>query len=330
MSIHTYPYPVPAGDMQLLRLPGLNPEDVILDEQGRVLCGLEDGSIVRMNADGSDAIVVANTGGRPLGLEWLPDGRLLVCDCLLGLLAVDLSNQAVEVLVDSVNGKKLMICNNASVAKDGTIYFSDSSKRYLLTKIQSDIIEHIATGRLLRRNVDGSVDVLLENLQFANGVVLAPDESFVLVAQTGGGKINRVWLKGAKAGQHDMFADNLPGLPDNLSLGSDGLIWLAMPSATDFRLKIIHRLPTIVRRLIARLSEMLPVAEMRNVLLMAFNTDGECVHFVEGDPLRFHLVTGVREHNGKLYVGSVEESAVAVMPVPLALPRWKTTLAAHC
>ena len=127
-----------------------------------------------------------------------------------------------------------------------------------------------------------------------------------------------------------MFADNLPGLPDNLSLGSDGLIWLAIPSATDFRLKIIHRLPTIVRRLISRLSEMLPVAEMRNVLLMAFNTDGECVHFVEGDPLRFHLVTGVREHNGKLYVGSVEESAVAVMPVPLALPRWKTTLAAHC
>ena len=327
MSLHQYPYPVPAGNMQLLRLPGLNPEDVLLDKQGRVLCGLEDGSIVRMNADGSEVEVVVNTGGRPLGLDWLPDGRLLVCDCLLGLLAIDLSTQAIEVLVDTVNGKKLMICNNASVAKDGTIYFSDSSQRYSLTNIQTDIIEHIATGRLLRRNLDGSVEVLLENMQFANGVVLASDESFVLVAETGGSKINRVWLQGAKAGESEIFADNLPGLPDNLSLGSDGLIWVAMPSAADFRLKIIHRLPFIIRRLVARISEALQIAEMRNVLVMAFNTDGQCVHFVEGDPLRFHLVTGVREHHGKLYVGSVEENAVAVMAIPTAQPRWITKLA---
>lgn len=324
MSLHNYPYPVPAGDMQLLRLPGLNPEDVILDKKGRVLCGLEDGSIVRMKADGSDASVVVNTGGRPLGLDWLPDGRLLVCDCVRGLLAIDLSSQKIEVLVDAENGKKLMICNNASVAKDGTIYFSDSSKRYPLSEIQTDIIEHIATGRLLRRNVDGTLDVLLENLQFANGVVLAPDESFVLVAETGGGKINRVWLKGARAGESEIFADNLPGLPDNLSLGSDGLIWAAMPSAADFRLEIIHRLPTISRRVIARVSKALPVAETRSVLVMAFNTSGQCVNFIEGDPLRFHLATGVREHKGKLYIGSVEENAVAVITIPAALPRWKS------
>lgn len=196
MSLQNYPYPVPAGNMQLLLLPGLNPEDVTLDTQGRILCGLEDGSIVRMEAEGSDACVVVNTGGRPLGLDWLPDGRLLVGDCVRGLLAIDLSSQAIDVLVDAENGRRLMICNNAAVAKDGTIYFSDSSRRYPLSEIQTDIIEHIATGRLLRRNVDGSLDVLLENLQFANGVVLAPDESFVLVAETGGGKINRVWLTG--------------------------------------------------------------------------------------------------------------------------------------
>ena len=328
MSLQSYPYPVPAGNMQLLRLPGLNPEDVTLDTQGRILCGLEDGSIVRMEADGSDACVVANTGGRPLGLDWLPDGRLLVCDCVRGLLAIDLSSQAIDVLVDAENGRRLMICNNAAVAKDGTIYFSDSSRRYPLSEIQTDIIEHIATGRLLRRNVDGSLDVLLENLQFANGVVLAPDESFVLVAETGGGKINRVWLTGIKAGKSEIFADNLPGLPDNLSLGSDGLIWLAMPSAADFRLKIIHRLPAITRRLIARVSKALPITEMRSVLVMAFNTDGQCVHFIEGDPLRFHLVTGVREHNGKLFIGSVEENAVAIITIPTALPRWNIQSAA--
>ncbi|WP_111655327.1 SMP-30/gluconolactonase/LRE family protein [Isoalcanivorax indicus] len=317
----SYPNPVPAGDMKLLRLPGLNPEDVILDKKGRIYCGLEDGSILRMNADGSDTHVVANTSGRPLGLDWLPDGRLLVCDCLRGLLAVDTGNGSVELLLDSVDGKKMMICNNPAVAKDGTIYFTDSSTRYLLTEIRRDIIEHIATGRLLRRNTDGSVDVLLDHLQFANGVVLAEDESFVLVAETGANRINRVWLKGSKKGASEIFADNLPGMPDNMSWGSDGLFWVALPSAVDKRLQLLHRLPTVIRKLIARIPEKLQPADQRSVLFMAFNAAGECVHFIEGNPLRFHLVTGVREKHGKIYAGSIEENAVAVIDLPSAVPR---------
>lgn len=316
MSHSFYPLPTPAGDMTLLRIPGLNPEDVLLDEKGRVLCGLEDGSILRMNSDGSDATVLANTGGRPLGLDWLPDGRLLVCDCQRGLLAINLANNAIDVLADAVNGRKLMVCNNPAVAKDGTIYFSDSSQRYPLTEIRTEIIEHIATGRLLRRNTDGSVDVLMENLQFANGVVLSPDESFVLVAETGASKINRVWLTGARKNQTEVFADNLPGMPDNMSLGSDGLFWVALPSAADPRLKLLHRLPPKIRWLIARIPDKLQPAELRSVLAMAFDAKGRCVRFIEADPLRFHLVTGVREYKGLLFAGSVEENAVAVIKIP--------------
>jgi sugar lactone lactonase YvrE len=316
MTIHTYPYPTPAGEVTLLRLTGLNPEDVLIDNEGRVLCGLEDGSILRINADGSSPKVLVNTGGRPLGLDWLPDGRLLVCDCQRGLLAIDLKTKAIELLVDTVHGKKLLVCNNPSVAQDGTIYFSDSSQRYPLSHIKREIIEHVATGRLLRRNTNGSVDVLLENLQFANGVVLAPDESFVLVAETGACKINRVWLKGAKKGQAEVFADNLPGMPDNMSLGTDGLFWVALPSAEDARLQLLHRLPLALRKAIAKIPESLLPAEQRSFLAMAFNSNGKCVRFIEGDPLRFHLVTGVREYQGKLYAGSIEENAIAVITLP--------------
>ena len=260
--------------------------------------------------------MIANTGGRPLGLAWLPDGRLLVCDCLLGLLAIDLDTQAIEMLADHVNGQKILVCNNPSVAKDGTIYFSDSSTRYPLTQIRAEIIEHIATGRLLRRNTDGSIDVLIDQLQFANGVVLAADESFVLVAETGGCRINRFWLKGSKRGQTEIFADDLPAMPDNMSLGSDGLYWVAMPSAADPRLKLVHRLPYAVRRLIARIPEHLQPTDLRHVLIMAFNDAGQCVRYFEGDPLRYHLVTGVQEYQGKLYAASIEENAVAVLTIP--------------
>jgi sugar lactone lactonase YvrE len=231
-------------------------------------------------------------------------------------LAIDLKTKAIELLVDTVHGKKLLVCNNPSVAQDGTIYFSDSSQRYPLSHIKREIIEHVATGRLLRRNTNGSVDVLLENLQFANGVVLAPDESFVLVAETGACKINRVWLKGAKKGQAEVFADNLPGMPDNMSLGTDGLFWVALPSAEDARLQLLHRLPLALRKAIAKIPESLLPAEQRSFLAMAFNSNGKCVRFIEGDPLRFHLVTGVREYQGKLYAGSIEENAIAVITLP--------------
>lgn len=316
MNMPAYPYPTPAGDVTLLRLPGLNPEDVLMDAEGRVFCGLEDGRILRINADGSGATTLVNTGGRPLGLDWLSDGRLVVCDCLLGLLAVDLSTKSIETLVESVNGHKLMVCNNPAVARDGAVYFSDSSTRYPLARIKTEIIEHIATGRLLRRNPDGSVDVLMDKLQFANGVVLAPDESFVLVAETGACRINRVWLSGPKRGQADVFADDLPGMPDNMSLGSDGLFWVALPSAADPRLRWVHRLPFAMRRALARIPESLQPGELRSFLAMAFDAAGRCVRFIEGDPMRFHLVTGVREHQGKLYAGSVEENAVAVITLP--------------
>ena len=70
----------------------------------------------------------------------------------------------------------LRICNNAAVAADGTIYFSDSTQRFDLEYYTADLIEHSGTGRLLRRTPDGEVDVLLDGLHFANGVALAPDQ----------------------------------------------------------------------------------------------------------------------------------------------------------
>jgi sugar lactone lactonase YvrE len=52
----------------------------------------------------------------------------------------------------------------------------------------------------------------------------------VLVNETGAYRISRYWLTGPKAGTHDMFIDNLPGLPDNLAFnGSNRLVALYAP-----------------------------------------------------------------------------------------------------
>lgn len=58
---------------------GRGPEDVVVTADGRVVTGVADGRLLSLDLDGP-VRVLADTGGRPLGIESLPDGRLLVRD----------------------------------------------------------------------------------------------------------------------------------------------------------------------------------------------------------------------------------------------------------
>lgn len=60
---------------------------------------------------------LAETGGRPLGLELLPDGALLVCDAERGLLRVDLADGTARVLADSVAGEGLQCANGLAPSR---------------------------------------------------------------------------------------------------------------------------------------------------------------------------------------------------------------------
>ena len=46
--------------------------------------------------------------------------------------------------------------------------------------------------------------------------------------------------------------------------------------------------------------------------MQAYADDGRLVHDVDIDHLGFHMVTGVREHDGKVWMGSLHEPSVAV------------------
>lgn len=301
---------------RLVEINGRGPEDVVVDPGGRLLTGVEDGRILRVTADGRRIDTVADTGGRPLGLEWDADGRLVVCDAHRGLLRVDPGGGTVETLVDEVGGERLRLCNNAAVAADGTVYFSDSSRRFGLEHWKADLLEHSGTGRLLRRDPNGAVEVVLAGLQFANGVALAADESFVAVAETGAYRVSRLWLSGPRAGQHDLLVDNLPGFPDNLSTGADGRIWIALPSPRDRTLDWAHARNPAVRKLVWALPDRLQPAPKHTVWALAVDPTGTVVADLQAPGDRYRMVTGVREHADRLYLGSLTERAVAVVDLP--------------
>src|SRR5256886_969201 len=216
--------PVPLPPLRLVDVGGTGPEDVVVDGAGRIVTGVADGRLLRIDPDSGRVERIADTGGRPLGIELLPDGRLLVCDARRGLLAVDPEGGSVETLT----GEPMLFCNNAAVAADGTVWFSDSSGRFGIDHWRAEMLEHSGTGRLLRRDPGGAVEVVLDGLEFANGVALSADEDFVVVAETGAYRLRRVWLRGDRAGTDDVFVENLPGIPANVSTGPDGLFWVAL------------------------------------------------------------------------------------------------------
>ena len=303
-------------ELRVLPLPGHGPEDVALDPEGRVYAGTDDGSVYRLSPDGRRVDQVGRTGGRPMGIEVLPDGRLLVCDAVTGLIALDPETGHIETWATSAAGRRLTCLNNASVHSSGDVYLSDSSAVYGIERWEADIAENTASGRLLVRRADGGTELLVDGLRFANGVALTADESAVLVAECAGRRIVRHWLTGDRAGQSDDLVTDLPGYPDNLSRGSDGLVWAAIASPTDPVLERLMTGPRVLRKLAWRMPEKLRPAPRRTVRVMAFTDDGKLRHDLSLDASGFHMATGVREQHGTVWLGTLRESAVAAFDLP--------------
>lgn len=306
---------------KVIQVPAMGAEDVVVGthgkDEGAVFTGTEDGSIFRISHDGEHVERIAHTEGRPLGIEIDLDGRLLVCDAQRGVLRVDTASGAVEQVTDSIAGTKMMFCNNAAIANDGTVWFSDSSKQFGIDKWKDDFVQNTRTGRLMRMGTEGAVEIVLEGLAFANGVALSKAEDYVAVAETGARTVVRHWITGDKAGRRDFLVQDLPGYPDNISRGSDGLIWVSIASPKDPVVERLQTAPLWLRKQVTRIPEKLQPKPKHTVRVQAFDDAGTLVHDCDVAPAdhaaSYHMVTGVREHDGRVWLGSLHEPAVAVL-----------------
>ncbi len=294
---------------ELFPLPsGHGPEDVCVDLQERLIAGGDDGKIWRWRAGaapGETPELLADTGGRPLGIEVDPrDGSLVVCDAYRGLLRLHDNGELID-LANHADGTPILFCNNAAVAKDGTVYFSDSSSRYPLSAWKRDILEHKPNGRLLSYR-DGVVEVLATGLYFPNGVALTPDESAVLFVEDSTHRLLKMPLVSR---QPEPILD-LAAYPDNMSSVGDGTYWIALPSP---RLPIVERLlPHPWLRWTANLlPETLQPQPKKYSLVALVDGEGEVLRTIHGPAGKYAMVTGVRQQGSHLWLGSLYEAAVA-------------------
>ncbi|WP_203590090.1 SMP-30/gluconolactonase/LRE family protein [Streptomyces sp. SID13031] len=313
------PPPVPptreprAIEVQTVALPGHGPEDTLIDEDGSVLTGLLDGRILRVSADGTTIKVLADTGGRPLGLEWLPDGKVLVCDAHRGLLTLDQDGR-IATLLGEIDGRPMKFCNNADVLPDGTIYFTDSSTRFGVEEWMADLLEHSSTGSLYRLTPDGEVTRLATNRSFPNGVALSGDQKTLFFVETASYGLFKLDL--TAAGAEPELVAMIPGLPDNISRGSDGLIWVAVGSPRNALLDLLLPKQPVLRKLVWALPEAFKPKAADIIEIQAYDDEGNLVHDLRGKNANFRMPTGVRERDGKVWLGSIGTAHLATFPTP--------------
>jgi sugar lactone lactonase YvrE len=301
--------------------PGHAPEDVAIDAEGKIYAGFEDGRIMVLQPDGTQPKNFVNTGGRPLGLIFDREGNLLVADAVKGLLSINKSGDMKGLADRADDGARFGSLNDIDVATDGTIYFTEASHKFPMTQHVNDLLEHQPNGRLLAFDPKTKTSrTVLRDIYFANGVAVSPDQSFVLVAETGKYRVRRVWLTGRGAGTSDVFIDNLPGFPDGISANpnllisgtstSKGRFWLALvtPRQSLFDRLLPH---PFLRKVVYRLPKALQPAPERYSFVLGLDTDGHVViNLQNGSSDCYAQIANVIEHNNSLYFGSIGEDTI--------------------
>ena len=294
----------------------IGPEDLALSNDGNVYFALLSGDIKFLDNQGQIQSWV-NTGGRPLGIEFDQQGNLLVADAFKGLLSISPKGE-ITTLVKSVDGIDINYADDVDVASNGNIYFSDASSKFHAKEFGTygasllDINEHGGHGRIIEYNPETKTStVLVQGVNFANGVTLSHDEQFVLFNETGTYRVMRLVLNGDQRGQLAVVIDNLPSFPDNIARGSNGVYWLGLVSPRSKPLDMLSNSPSL-RKVIQRLPEFLRPKAQHYGHIIAINDAGEVVFNLQDPKGIYGHTTGALEVNDKLYVSSLHDTALGV------------------
>ncbi len=169
---------------------------------------------------------VAEVPGRPSGLGWLPDGRMLV---------VSMTDRRVlrlepEGLVEHADLSHLarFDCNDMVVDRLGRAYVGN---------LGFDVFSGapMQPADLVIVASDGQARTVAEGLLFPNGAVTTPDGKTLVIAETFGHRLTAFDMAadGTLTGRR-VWADLGAAMPDGICLDAEGAIWLGSPLTSEF------------------------------------------------------------------------------------------------
>jgi sugar lactone lactonase YvrE len=271
-----------------LGLPYLEGLDVRPD--GAVVFGAETGELMELPAGGSEegqACQIAALDGHGIGLACeAVSGACWSATFPVGLQRITPDGR-VETITPS-SGQPVSFTDDVALGPDGLVYVTEASTKFTPVTtapgapyVLWDFMEGRAHGRLLAYDpATDQMSVVLEGLAFPSGVTVAPDGTSLLIVEVTRYRVVRYGLTGAGKGKLSIFADGLPGIPDDVFIGPDGHVWVSLVAPRSDALEnVIGRHPYL-----ARLISILPWS-VQNAMLAPAETGGSLLRLdADGRP----------------------------------------------
>jgi sugar lactone lactonase YvrE len=174
--------------------------------------------VVRADLDGKSEIV-ASIPAMPMGLGWLPDGRLLVVSSRDGKL---LRQEPDGSMVTHADLAPLSPFPWSDMVVDGrgNAYISNIGFEFGTGEPAPGTVAVVTAGGEVRQVADG--------FEFANGMAVTPDNGTLIVAESYGNRLTAFDI-GADGGlaNRRVWADLPGGFPDGICLDAEGAVWYA-------------------------------------------------------------------------------------------------------
>jgi DNA-binding beta-propeller fold protein YncE len=174
-----------------------------------------------------------------------------------------------------------------------------------------EIMEHKGHGRLLIYDpATRETKTLLSGLNFANGVAVSHDQTYVLINETGSYRVIRYWIAGPNRGKSEPIIENLPGFPDNISTGLEGRFWVALISPRNKLVDDLSEKP-FLRKMIQRMPKFIRPKATAYGHIIAIDGNGKVLKSLQDPKTGYPQNTSVTETKEFLYIGSLISPVVA-------------------
>lgn len=287
-------------------------EEFVVDSTGFIYCGVHkgpkdysSGAILKIYPDNSVETYL-KTDAWVTGMQFDNAGNLIALLNNVGLIQVNPDKSIDTLLMHTPDHKPLLMGTGLKIGKDGKIYFINTSGQEASSSkyISKLILEMKPTGGIYVYDpATKSTEILSNGNYFGNGLVLSQNEDFLLVSETSRYRLLRYWLKGPKKGTSEVFMDNLPGFPNNLSRSTSGNFWLGFTTKRNDQLddihpkinmkKFVYSLPEFVQPKAEKFGMVFEISEEGKIIQTLFDVTG----------LQVSEAGSILEYNGYLYLG---------------------------
>ena len=186
---------------------------------GPIPAGIREAGANGLAIDAAGALVMADSGTRAIA-------------------RVDLATRRKTILADRYDGKRFNSCNDLTIARDGTIYFTDPP--YGLAEGDASPLRELPFNGIYRLRPGGTVELLDKRVRRPNGIALSPAEDRLYVGcsneaapeircydLSGGGPIGQTGRQLVDFTPE--LKRGLPGLPDGMKVASSGHLFASGP-----------------------------------------------------------------------------------------------------